>query len=107
MNARVFTRGWSRILDDRHTQIGRGARHGYWMNAGARSARLGVALPPNGAASLSRRSAMECADQANLPARNVVLMLAMAAGMWALIYVAVAGLWPRHSTKPEVAFDAG
>ena len=39
-------------------------------------------------------------DKANEPAPNIVVMLVMAAGMWVLVYLGVASVWPRDRFNP-------
>ena len=49
---------------------------------------------------------MDCSEETSIPVRNVLVMFAMAAGTWVLIYLTVAGfvgLWPRHVPRSEVA----
>ena len=36
---------------------------------------------------------MDCVEETGIPARNVVILFAMAAGTWAVIYMTVAALW--------------
>ena len=48
---------------------------------------------------------MEGANKANEPVPNVLLMLAMAAGMWGLVYLGVASVWPREVNRPSVAVE--
>jgi hypothetical protein len=48
---------------------------------------------------------MERTDQANEPAPNVLLMLAMAAGMWGLVYLGVASVWPRGVDRSDLAVE--
>ena len=40
---------------------------------------------------------MHCPDGTKIPNRNLLLMLALAAGSWGLIYVAAVGLWPHRA----------
>jgi hypothetical protein len=47
---------------------------------------------------------MDCGGETSIPARNVLIMIGMAAGTWALIFVTAAALWPRHIAKTEIAF---
>jgi len=49
---------------------------------------------------------MHCPDGTRIPTCNVVLMLALAAGSWGLIYAAVVGLWPHRAVDPRVAVAA-
>jgi hypothetical protein len=39
-------------------------------------------------------------DKANEPAPRIVVMLVMAAGMWVLVYLGVASVWPRDRFNP-------
>src|SRR5262249_13821570 len=41
-----------------------------------------------------------CPDGTSIPARNLALMFALAAGSWWLIYVVIAGLWPHNALTP-------
>lgn len=49
---------------------------------------------------------MHWPDGTRIPPCNLLLMLALAAGSWGLIYVAAAGLWPHRAIDPVVAVAA-
>jgi hypothetical protein len=49
---------------------------------------------------------MHCPDGTRIPTYNLLLMLALAAGSWGLIYVAAVGLWPHHAIGRAVAVAA-
>jgi hypothetical protein len=49
---------------------------------------------------------MHCPDGTRIPNRNLLLMLALAAGSWGLIYVAAVGLWPHRAIGRAVAVVA-
>ena len=49
---------------------------------------------------------MHCPDGTRIPTYNLLLMLALAAGSWGLIYVAAVGLWPHRAIGPAVAVVA-
>jgi len=54
------------------------------------------------------RSTMQSAET-SIPTRNVLIMLAMAGGMWALVFMLAIGvieLWPRHLATEVAAGDA-
>jgi hypothetical protein len=47
---------------------------------------------------------MQGTDHADHPAPNVLLMVALALGMWGLVYLGAASLWPRQS--PALAVES-
>jgi hypothetical protein len=49
---------------------------------------------------------MHWPDGTRIPPYNLLLMLALAAGSWGLIYVAAVGLWPHRAIEPAVAVAA-
>jgi len=49
---------------------------------------------------------MHWPDGTRIPPGNLLLMLALAAASWGLIYVAAVGLWPHRAIDPVVAVAA-
>jgi hypothetical protein len=49
---------------------------------------------------------MHCPDGTRIPTCNLLLMLALAAGSWGLIYVAAVGLWSHRVIDRAVAVAA-
>ena len=45
---------------------------------------------------------MHSTQKANEPAPKVYVMLARAAGMWGLLYLGAATVWPRDRSEPTV-----
>jgi hypothetical protein len=48
---------------------------------------------------------MDCTENSTQPAPNVLLIIGMAAGLWALMYVGAASIWSWGTKTSDIAIE--